>query len=145
MGPDGDPLPFENDDEVMEFLETASVIGRTDIGTGIHRFKKLTLEKSGVRAHAIFRDVDITERDARVGGRYYRVFRDSYRFECAAYELGRLIGILNIPPVVLRRIRRTDGGLQLWIEDVRDEDDETFKPPDAMAWVRQIQRDDPIR
>ena len=55
MGPDGDPLPFENDDEVMEFLETASVIGRTDIGTGIHRFKKLTLEKSGVRAHAIFR------------------------------------------------------------------------------------------
>ena len=82
--------------------------------------------------------MDITERDARVGGRYYRVFRDSYRFECAAYELGRLIGILNIPPVVLRRIRRTDGSLQLWIEDVRDEDDETFKPPDAMAWVRQI-------
>ena len=138
IGPDGNPLPFENDDEVMEFLRTAKVMKRSDIGTGINRFKKLTLEQDGVKAHAIFRDADVTEQNTRVGDRHYRVFRDSYLFECAAYELGRLIGIINIPPVVIRRIGRTNGSLQLWVEDVRDEDHEAFSPPEPMAWVRQV-------
>ena len=139
VGPDGNPLPFQNDDEVMEFLRTAKVTAQSDIGTGINRFKKLTLENDGVRSHAIFRDADLTEKNIRVGDRHYRVFRDSYLFECAAYELGRLLGINRIPPVVLRRLRRTEGSLQLWIEDVRDEDHESFAPPNPLAWARQVQ------
>jgi hypothetical protein len=139
IGPDGNHLPFENDNEVMEFLRTAKVTKRSDIGTGINRFKKLTLEKDGVRTHAIFRDADLTERNIRVGDRQYRVFRDSYLFECAAYDLGRLLGINKIPPVVLRRFGRTEGSLQLWIEDVRDEEHEAFAPPNALAWARQVQ------
>ncbi len=138
-GPDGNPLPFENDDEMMKFLKTAKVTKRSDIGTGINRFKKLTLKKDGVQAHAIFRDADVTEHNIRVGDRRYRVFRDSYLFECASYDLGQLLGITKIPPVVLRRLGRTEGSLQLWIEDVRDEKHEAFAPPSALAWARQVQ------
>ena len=139
IGADGNPLPFENDEEVMEFLRKAKVTKRSDIGTGINRFKKCMLEKDGVRANAIFRDVDVTERNSRVGDRQYFIFRDSYLFECAAYHLCRLLGINNIPPVVLRSFGRTKGSLQLWIEDVRDEDDEDFAPPSPLAWARQFQ------
>src|SRR3990172_7433868 len=58
VGPDGNSLPFENDDELMEFLRTAEVIDGSTIGRGITRAQKMLLEKNGVRAHAIFREFD---------------------------------------------------------------------------------------
>src|SRR3972149_11873198 len=84
VGPDGNPLPFENDDELMEFLRTAEVIDASAIGKGINSSQKMLLGKNGVRAHAIFREADETERDTSLAGRFYPVFRDSYLFECAA-------------------------------------------------------------
>jgi len=138
VGPDGNPLPFENDDELMEFLRTAEVIDASAIGGGINSSQKMLLGKNGVRAHAIFREVDETKRDTSLAGRFYPVFRDSYLFECAAYELGKRLGIFNVPPVVLRRINLRDGSLQIWIEDVRDEEEQGFKPPNSRAWVRQL-------
>ena len=138
MGPDGNLLPFKNDAEVMEFMLAARVINETTIGSGINRSQKVMLGKNGVRAHAIFREADVTERDARVGGRSYRVFRDSYLFEPAAYQLALRIGITNIPPAVRRRVSGRAGSMQAWVEDVLDENKEDFRPPSAMAWVRQL-------
>jgi len=137
-GPDGKPLPFRNDAEVLDFLSTASVIDQTNIGTGINRSQKLSLEKGGVLANAIFREVDVTEQNARVGDRTYRVFRDSFLFEPAAYQLGLLLGNEHIPPAVRRRVNGRDGSVQGWLEDVLDEDSEGFRPPDIQAWVRQV-------
>ena len=138
IGPDGNPLPFKNDAEMMEFLLTAQVIDQNAIGSGINRSLKVLLERDGVRAHAIFREADVTERDARVGGLSYRTFRDSYLFEPAAYQLALRLGITNIPPVVRRRVGRQDGSIQIWIEDVLDEKEEGFRPPSVSAWVRQL-------
>jgi hypothetical protein len=137
-GPDGNPLPFKNDAEVLEFLSNAPVVDETPIGTGINRSRKVLLEKDGVQANAIFREADETERDARVGDVSYRLFRDSYLFEPAAYQLGLRIGITNIPPAVLRRMGSRDGSMQIWIEDVLDEETEGFKPPNIAAWIRQL-------
>ena len=138
IGPDGNPLPFENHAEVMEFLLTAQVIDQNAIGSGINRSLKVLLERDGVRAHAIFREADVTERDAHVGGLSYRVFRDSCLFEPAAYQLALRLGITNIPPAVRRRVSGRDGSMQIWIEDVRDEEKDEFKPPNISAWVRQL-------
>ena len=138
IGPDGNPLPFKNDAEVMEFMLAARVIDETSIGVGINQSQRVTLEKDGIRARAIFREVDLTRRNHRVGGVYYWVFRDSYLFEPAAYQLALRIGITNVPPAVRRQIGRRDGSMQIWIEDVRDAESEVFKPPDIAAWVRQL-------
>ncbi len=138
MGPDGNLLPFKNDAEVMEYMLNARVVQQTTIGSGINRSQKVMLEKDGVRAHAIFREADVTQRDARVGGKSYRVFRDSFLFEPAAYQLALRIGITNIPPAVRRRVSGREGSMQGWVEDVLDEDKEDFRPPNAMAWVRQL-------
>jgi hypothetical protein len=138
IGPDGNPLPFRNDEETMEFLRTARVVSESTIGTGINRSQKMLLEKDEIRSNSIYRETDTTESDAYVGGRMYRVFHDSYRFECAAYELAKLLRIFNIPPVVLRSIGRREGSLQIWVEDVLDEDKAGFKPPDIGAWVHQL-------
>ena len=116
LGPDGAPLPFQSPDDLKMFLETADVVNSEAIGVGINSFRKVLLRQDGVRAHAIFRDVDVQKRTARVGDRNFLFFSDSYRHECAAYELALLLGFDNLPPAVLRRIRGDPGSLQLWLE-----------------------------
>ena len=114
---DGRPLPFQDDDAIAEFMRTAKVVNEKPIGTGVNRSVRVTLEKDGVRAHAIFREADHRERSATINGVTYRLFADSYLFECAAYELAQLIGMPHIPPAVIRTIGRRKGSAQIWIED----------------------------
>lgn len=134
----GEALPFESAEATLDFLRTARVVEERDIGSGVNRSKKVLLDTDGVRAHAIFREVDIRVENRRIGDRAYRRFADSYLFECAAYELSRLLGIDAIPPVVRRRIGQREGSLQIWIEDTLDETARDFRPTNATEWVGQL-------
>ena len=142
LDPEGKPLPFTSDEEVMEFLRTARVIRSEQIPLGITRPLKVVLEKDGVRMHAIFRDVDDDNAIAPLAsGAVVRDFRDSYIFELAAYELSRLLGLDNVPPVILREIRGKSGSLQAWVEDAMNETRkirDNVTPPDQVLWSRQI-------
>ena len=138
IGLDGKPLPFENDEAIIDFLNTAEILEQTRIKEGINRTWQLIMEKDGVRAHAIFREVDVLERNQRVGPIFFLVFRDSYMFDCAAYQMAVLLGMDNVPPAVLRTVNRTPGSVQLWIEGARKTDTTDFHPPNAMAWVQQL-------
>jgi hypothetical protein len=133
-----EPLPFATDAELLEFLRTAPVVDQRDIGIGVNRSQKVTLERDGVQVHAAFRRVDIRRQNQRVGDRFYRLFADSYLFECAAYQLATMLGLDMIPPAVLRKIRGDEGSLQIWVEDVRDEASSDFHPPNPTAWAQQI-------
>ncbi len=134
----GDPLPFQEDASIMEFLKSAKVTSEKSIGTGINRSVRVTLEKDGVRAHGIFREVDRRERSITLERVHYQLFADSYLFECAAYELAKLIDIPRIPPVVSRTIRGRKGSLQIWLEDALDEEGDSFAPPSGLAWAEQL-------
>jgi hypothetical protein len=140
--PEGNPLPFKSDEEVMQFLKSAKVVASKDVGTGINRIRKLTLEFDGVRANAAFRDHDEEKDVARMAdGKLVLAFRDSFYFENAAYELSRLLGLRNVPPVVLRTIHGTKGSIQIWVEKAMMEKDRlkrSIKPPDTERWNRQV-------
>ncbi len=134
----GEPVPFSTDEEILDFLRTARVVSETPIGVGINESKKLLLEKDGVEINAIFRDVEIERRHAKMGERVHQIFRDSYRYEGAAYELSRLLGLNNVPPVARRTIRRRRGSVQIWLSPTLDETDEDFRAPNASEWAKQL-------
>ncbi len=134
----GEPVPFSTDAEILDFLRTARVVSETPIGVGINESKKLLLEKDGVEINAIFREVEIERRNARIGERVHQIFRDSYRHECAAYQLSRLLGLNNVPPAAPRTIRRRRGSVQIWLSPTLDETAEDFRAPAASAWARQL-------
>jgi hypothetical protein len=100
------------------------------------------LEKDGIRAHAVFRTVDKKISRTHIRGKNYRDFHDSYRYECAAYELSRVLGLDTVPPCVPRIMFDKEGSLQLWVEDAK-----TFKEHvkensvqiKTLKWVRQRQ------
>lgn len=140
---DGKPLPFQTDEEIMEFLRTAKVMKMKTTSRGITRPSKVLLEKDGIRMNAAFRTVSEQRDLAKLsGGRVEMFFRDDYIFECAAYVLARLLGLDNVPPVVVRRIFGQRGSLQIWVEQAMTETDRLKKkipPKDAVRWNRQVQ------
>jgi hypothetical protein len=133
--PEGQPLPFQSDAEILEFLRTAAVKERKWTATGVAGSQKLLLEKDGTRAHACFRVVDIKKTNVTYN-RFFFDFRDSYSHECAAYELARWLGLDLVPPTVLRRIDGKDGSVQIWLENALGS--QGFEPPDVRAWTSQV-------
>jgi hypothetical protein len=109
--------------EIEEFLEKADVTDRQEIGEGVTKPEKVTLERDGRVEHAVFKKVDENY--------------DSWRFEVAAYQLDRLLGLGMVPPTVQRSIGGRRGCLQLWVAGTTmDRYDGT--PPDLERWRRQV-------
>jgi len=141
--PDGKPLPFRSEDELLDFLRTAEVKSEKHLSTGVNFPTKLLLEKDGIRVDAVFRDVN-EEKSAPTfgGGRNDLYFRDSYIFEPPAYELSRLLGLDNVPPATLRRLHTQNGSVQIWVEHAMTEltrIKDKIKPPDELRWNKQLQ------
>jgi hypothetical protein len=137
----GEPLPWQSDAEVVDFLSRASVtpLGETD--KGINKPQKVELRLGEVTALGVFRDVDISkERFRDLNGRFYARFKDSFRFEVAAYEIDRALGLGRVPPAVLRKVEGQAGSLQIWVHNVFDEEyrrEHDLSPPDPVAFAQQ--------
>lgn len=142
LGPGGQPLPFHSHEQVLEFLKKAKVMARRDIPRGITRPSLLELEKDGVRARAHFSDINEEKQMAQLAsGRSEVQFRDSHKFNGAAYELARLLGLDNVPPAVERYALGRRGSISLWIENAFTERERMARkldPPDKVRWNRQV-------
>lgn len=143
LSAEGKPLPFASDAELMEFLKTAKVTKSENVPVGVTGPQKVMLEKDGIRAHGHFTTID-EEKDIATlrDGRREMGFRDSYRYQAAAYELAMLLGMDNVPPVVNRSVRGASGALSIWIENTFTEKDrlkEKKQPPRPQEWIRQMQ------
>ncbi len=141
--PDGKPLPFTTDAELLEFLRTAKVVSEKRLSGGINFPRMLLLERDGVRANAVFRDIH-EEREKPVfgGGKNELFFKDSYLFEPAAYELALMLGMDNVPPATLRKLEHTTGSIQIFVEGAMSEKkqvNEKIQPPDDQEWKKQVQ------
>lgn len=141
--PDGKPLPFRSEEELLEFLRTADVKSEKVLSGGVTFPTRLRLEKDGIRADAVFRDVNEQRATPTFGGgRSELNFRDSYLFEPAAYELSRLLGLDNVPPATLRKLHGENGSVQIWVANAMTERarvKDNVAPPDDQQWNKQLQ------
>jgi len=139
----GNYLPFKSDAELLEFLRTATVKSETHLSGGINFPRKLALEKDGVHADAVFRDVDESkDKPTFGGGRNELFFTDSYIYEPAAYELALMLGLNNVPPATIRRWENKKGSIQIFVQNAMTElkqVKEGIQPPNDQEWKKQVQ------
>ncbi|MCD6516269.1 MAG: hypothetical protein J7L72_02430 [Candidatus Aminicenantes bacterium] len=93
------------------FLKSADIISHEDIGEGITKPKKLFLRLGPREEMGVWKNPEGIQKG----------FKDEWRYEIAAYEMDKLLGLGMVPPTVERRFRGRKGSLQLWIELEMDE------------------------
>jgi len=110
-------------DEQLTFLESARVVAARPIGKGVTGALKLTLTDGVITHDASFQSVDEHARphDVSRGKRFAGelLFVDSYRYNIAAWELARLLGLeAMMPPTVGRYYRGKPGAFSWWMDDI---------------------------
>lgn len=68
----------------------------------------------------------------------YRGFRESYKFNIAAYELDKLLKLDMVPPVVERELHGQKGSATLWVEDVLDLTSGAPGERERARWEQQV-------
>jgi hypothetical protein len=118
--------------EIEAFLETAEVVSRERLGSGITRPFRVVLERDGLRRRAIWKPI---QRASFAEG------LESYQSEIAAYRLSRHLGLDMVPPTVERRIGNRYGSLQLWVDGYLPFAKlDPAQPPSIAEWSRQMAR-----
>ena len=126
------------------FLRTAEIQSMRRIGVGTTGARVATLSDGDLTHDAQVQTFDESRPVWEIGGRKVLNFRDSYRYNIAAYRLARMLGIENVPMSVERRVGREDAAVTWWIDDVvMDERERLERRAGAEAGTylsRQFQR-----
>jgi hypothetical protein len=135
-------LPLEGAEAEAALLR-ARVVSREAIGSGVTGSDRLLLEDGGRTFRAAWKTIDVFQPgNTRFQDGTIEVdFRDSWRFEVAAYEIDKMLGLGLVPPVVERRIDKQKGALQMWVEGAMTDAERRrrgLEDPDVGHWNRQI-------
>lgn len=126
------------------FLRTAEIQSMRRIGVGTTGARVATLSDGDLTHDAQVQTFDESRPVWEIRGRKVLNFRDSYRYNIAAYRLARMLGIENVPMSVERRVGREDAAVTWWIDDVvMDERERLERRAGAEAGTylsRQFQR-----
>ncbi len=133
-----------NDRQMEEFLLRAEIAGAQELSIGVTASQRATLSLAGTSHDAHIQTVNREERNTRIGGRTELVFRDSYRYNVAAYRLDRLLDLHMVPVSVERRVNGKKAAVTWWIDGVwmmeKDRVENRVKPPRGRDWIEQVYR-----
>lgn len=136
-------LPLEGA-AAEEFLKTAKIGSVGNFPTnGVTRPKKVELSDGERTLFAVFKTIDeyALKKDFPDGPSELH-FSDSWKYEIAAYEIDKLLGLGIVPPAVERWIQGSEGSLSLWVEGSMTEWErltvKKISAPDTLAWNHQM-------
>ena len=131
-----------SDQEIETILLQGRVVDRENLDVGVTLPERLWLEYEGYRISAAFKHLDFE----RKGLTHFEKappqlnFKDSFRYERAAYLLDRLLGLQMVPVTVLRNVKAHKGAVVAWVEDAITEQERLrlkLAPEDTRLLIRQ--------
>ncbi len=127
-----------------DFLRTANIIeAPRDINKGVTNSRYAALEKAGIKHRVHIQTIDEAKAQFQSRRGTEMNFKDSYKFNIAAYELAKLLGIADmVPPSVERRQAGNTASFTWWVDDVIMDETQRIRdhvqPPDLDRWNRQM-------
>ena len=133
-----------SDAEKEDFLRRAEITQIQDLEIGATRSRRATLSLYGRSHDAHVQTVDVVKHEPRVEGRPGRSFRDSYRYNIAAYRLDRLLGLHMVPVSIERVVGGRKAAVTWWVDAVmmmeRDRVQRGIPPAHPKPWFLQSSR-----
>jgi hypothetical protein len=130
--------------EQERFLRTARILNEVYAGKGITGAKKAMLT-DGRRQHlAHIQFIDIYQPLFKgKDGSEEKDFKDTWKFNVAAYRLAKLLHIADmVPPSVQRTVDGKPASVTWWLDNILMDEKErlskNIKPPDVPAWNAQM-------
>lgn len=128
--------------EEEQFLLHAKIIKTKSASRGITGTLRATLSDGKLTHDASIQTIDeFKPRFEGMNGTEIN-FKDTYKFNIAAYKLARMLDIPMVPPSVARKYNGTSGAFTWWVDDVlMDELDrikDHIEPPDKDDWNSQM-------
>jgi hypothetical protein len=112
------PAPVLTPEEMETFLLNARILETRRAGDGVTGVRRVTMTDGRLTHDASLQDIDEWKAIFETPQGTELNFRDSYRYNVAAYRLARLLQIDNVPVTVERRVQGKDAALMWWVDDV---------------------------
>ncbi len=105
-----------SDDELEDFLANADIVATEEVGTGVTKPLRVTLERDGMQVRALYKGVSTPITGGGPRRRQLIEKSDRFEHEVAAYKLDRLLDLDLVPVTVERSVNGNPGALQFWVE-----------------------------
>jgi hypothetical protein len=134
--------PPRSRDQMEQFLLNANVVQRKTLGQGVTNSERATLSDGQVQHDAHIQSIDV-QKSAFTSKRGTELnFKDSYKFNIAAYRLDKILGLNMIPVSVERKVGGKTSAITWWVDDkMFDEVDrkrQGLEPPNKDDWNKQM-------
>ena len=131
-----------SDAEQEQFLKTAKMGKTTSAKKGVTNTTRVTLSDGNLTHDAHVQCIDEAKHEFKTDRGTELNFKDSYRFNIAAYRLSRMLGIENLPVTVERKVGGKTCAVDWWIDDVMMDEatrkQKKMEAPNPDAWNDQI-------
>jgi hypothetical protein len=135
--------PTLSREQMETFLKTAKILKTKSSGGGTTGTIRATLSDGTLTHDAHVQSIDESKLQFHGDrGTTELNFRDTYKFNIAAYRLSLLLGMDNIPMSVERSVNGKTSAVTWWIDDIQFNEAQRLKnktqPPDADDWNKQM-------
>jgi hypothetical protein len=135
--------PKLSEEQMRDFLLKAKVISSKHTSKGITSPYRLKLTDGTITHDAAFQSINESKPSMKFAdGTVELNFRDCYKYDIAAYELAKLLGLGDMMPVTAeRKWNGMSGAISWWLPVKMDEATRLknkLEPPDPEAWNRQM-------
>jgi hypothetical protein len=136
------PAALMTDAEREVFLAKARIVRTQPAPKGVTRTLRVTLSDGSITHDASIQTIDERRMVFETPQGTELNFKDSWRFNVAAYRIDRLLKIGMIPTTVSRRHGTMEASFTWWIDEVLMDEQERYRQkhsaPDSDDWNQQM-------
>jgi hypothetical protein len=130
-------------EQMENFLKTAKILKTKPASKGTTGTLRATLSDGTLTHDAHIQSIDESKQVFKgESGNTELNFRDTYKFNIAAYRLAMLLGMDMIPMYVERNVNGQPSSVSWWVDNVQFDEQQRLQdkiqPPDQDAWNAQI-------
>lgn len=129
-------------EQMEEFLKVAKIVKVKDLSTGVTNSRRASLDDGSIEHDAHVQSIDEAKAVFQGDRGTEMNFRDTWKFNVAAYRLACILGIGDmVPPSIERNVSGNTSAVTWWIDNSMMEVDRRKKhlePPDMDAWNREM-------